>query len=691
MVLKKFISKKKEFLYEENDGRVYFVNPFEAIIIGDDGRTIWLNVNLKNYSTKSSLKHYLPIKRVSKGTSLDFQLEGIPLKKILQDEIFYDILNVSKFIELDRDGFFFQFIQENSGADVDLEYAKLTLMTKMSYIYQFFNQLNEKKSSNPARIEFGINASIIRSVEKFNDTDINSLEEFYNFLENWKITRKNTRDLLDNPNMVLIAGDLIGDEYLHYNPMTRNKSFVEQDLNELKVKFDEYFKDLIIDPNTKNSFFNSINLVEILNGEIPPQGGAILIDSGGTGKSLLVSRMEQFLSHLKTRSKKKGALVKRRGEGDITSYVNAGPQLIQRWYTGSKVKDVISNRSDEYNLVQEAVDRGVPSFLIIDEAQKLIEKEDNSSGGDRINAINSWKKFIQDRNKGGVTGFVITILIANTTRDKINGPLSQSGERLTVIEIGHPKNKTLWIDLLKLYFKNIQVEEKEKKLEIFAQLLLYHLSVVKLETNSPSPREVESMCKNFLNPNSSLDPFAQAAEARKGNREQSIDNFHNFLEFIKSKLIEKLNSGENIKNGESLNSVISNYEAIISKLENINQEETRSSTSTEEIIKEWEEKKKLLRRCIKFIDKNSPPQNNSQIKANNNTNRIIMQILEFLYKNIHLFSQITLNNKIDEKKNILLKTHNILQKTINNKSINMEEFNFKEQVIRSIIDNSFFQ
>lgn len=684
--------RKTEYLYQMKEGTAYV--SINSVVMSNDNRTLWLNVSTRNFSFKQSAFYPIQIKRKSVGLNDDFTLISVPesMYSSLTKSYEYTQRRINGFIELDNEGFFLDIIYRNFGERSDEEYARTTLFRKIQILFQIMKAKieSEKETENIIESNFSIDFQIL--LKKITSNDLDNLKFFIDFINNGlkegTLKQSSIHDLLENDNYVLICGDLVGDEDLMYNSITQITSFKEHDTSKIEQLYSRFFGNIIIDESIKSTFETCMGIDSISAGLKPQYGGVILIDTGGTGKSLLKNALNNFATEL-------GACVKERGEGDVTSYKNAGPQLVKRWYRGSKVKDHISSKVEE-DLVKEAIKRRVPSFLIIDEAQRLIEKE--RPGSDNINAINSWKKYIQEMNKGGVTGLVVTLLIANSDKENIDKPLQQGGERLTLVKLGQPREKSIWIRLLNLYFKDNKINHSETKFEILSELLLFHLSVVTTEEFALSPREVEAICKKSIGGGVDQNKsFIERVKSLKSseNKTKEID-FKQVLNDVKKELVKFIQEPNALIPNNNYNDVIREYDRIISQIDDIYNDQTReihsSTTSTDDIIKEWEEKKELLKRCVEIINKNTPPKSKPQMKANLKTNEIILKILHFLGKNMGEFSQIVTSERVDEKRNLLFQIYGTIYKQIyKGQPPSFEEARLVTETLNSIIDGNFFK
>ncbi|NQZ85784.1 MAG: AAA family ATPase, partial [Nanoarchaeales archaeon] len=425
-----------EVLGQIRVGESYYISPSLCLYTDVNRKTLWLDLNLdfKKLSKKNSGMYNFMITRSKVGFLDDFKYMDLTLK----------------------------FLNE---------------------ILENFPTADEQ--GNPAP-NYGIleKLNMISSNAKDNltETQKNIINDLIIFLSNLRTLPLNK--LLGENNYTLLLGELSPDEELANRVVTENIVFEKKDSTNLP----KYFEDVIIDQKVKNSIYTALGIPSILSGDKPRTGGGILIDWGGTGKSMMKASLIAFFLSI-------GAEVKEKDQGDITSYVNAGPQLIKTWYRGGKMEG--TDGEEEIDLVKAARKNKTPSILIIDEAEDFIREPAGNEKSPLGNVTGTLKRFIQDVEKGGVTGYVITLLIANIDKDDIHGPLRQGAERLKAIHIGPPKQDELWNKIFKFGFKNLKFENNFIDDNLFAELLIEFNAFVSHEKFSVSPRRFMGFCSDY--------------------------------------------------------------------------------------------------------------------------------------------------------------------------------------------------
>ncbi len=475
-------------------GKPYYVSP--ALLCTDSNlRTLWLNINSKYFEDKPSLSKNFCITRIEEGTEQDFTFNTIPYflrdSETGQEYVkYFSIKNLKNLFDIFYGGGGIN----DGGDDIDKLIRHLTIPKKIEILTSIKKTLINGNEQELQELSQGYPGYLIDAVDKrMNKDDINTLEYFGKYI--LKYVKKETMDsVLINEDYTKILGDLTSSEELKNVCISENITFKRHEEADIIRLMDECFDHIIMSPDVKKAFYRAMNLQSIISGKKAERGGAILIDYGGTGKSMLKKGIIKFAEKL-------NATVKEKGQGDITSYVNAGPQVIQKWYRGSKSNDEITGGNKEEDLLQNARKNRVLSFLIVDEAENLIKKESNNGGNTRnLDTINTWKKFIQEHEKGGVTGYVTTLLIANMERDEIDGPLSQGGERLEAIRIGQPNDEQTWLRLLEMYVSKSNLTfSGHNDLSILARLLLHYKNNIAFsEEFCPSQRTIEFFIKSYL-------------------------------------------------------------------------------------------------------------------------------------------------------------------------------------------------
>ena len=394
-----------------------------------------------------------------------------------------------------------------------------------------------------------------KAKEKLNSSLVEELKLFLKFIQS--LHKVPLKELLEDKSKSLLFGSLSLKDELDNAVATLSVEFKKIDDDTVKRVFNDTFSNLCLLDEQYSAIFSAIGFREWSLGKVSKRGGAIFVDYGGTGKSLSKSSIKNFATLL-AKSVETKCEIKEVTSGEISSYVNSGPQTVQRWYLGSKVSDVISGKQS--NLVEKARENRFPSFLIVDEAKDLIKDESQRKIGESSKeTVESFKRFIQDLEKGGVTGFVITILIANMRPEEIDGPLSQGGERLKPIWFGHPQKPELWSAVAKYHITNNNLDFglklEELPLENIGKVLLKqqeYLRTILLNLDSHkehleeaggiSQREFAELTSEFKNRSSDSRDSVIGFDILKFRNTEEIKKvffFAQFLEFLIEKAIEK--------------------------------------------------------------------------------------------------------------------------------------------------------
>lgn len=488
------IWQKPEYIGELRKG-LYYINLSESIFIDEDLRTIWVRLSSIAFSKNSSDYFNIPIERIDTGTPNDFRLISFPKVDYYKNKKYYSQISIGNLKKLFS---FFDFgnVEQNNNQDESIEQE----IKKHNFIF-LTEQLEAIKSVDETQQQLPKKYSDFK--KKITKDELNIAFDFINLIKSKSIRKAPINDLITNEDYSLIMGNLSPVEELNYLCGTEVLDFKKHEEKKVLESFDKHFAKIKINNALKNEFFNRVGMEKLIRGEKLEYGGIVLLDFGGTGKSLLKEALRNFIKDMG------GAFVEK-DVGDISSYMNSGPQTIQRWYRGSKVIDYISTVK-ELDLVAEARKNKVPSYLVIDEAEDLIEDENKKSfGKSSLNTINSLKKFIQHVNKGGVVGYVGTILIANMTPENVDQTLLQGGERLKGLWLGQPninleykidENSAIeqWVEIIEYIISesNLKFEKNTYKPKCLAKLLFYNLRFIDelLRNNSQNYNKYE--CERF--------------------------------------------------------------------------------------------------------------------------------------------------------------------------------------------------
>ena len=441
-----------------------------SIYTDEDKRTIWLDLESNNFNLNTAKGSFIyAVIRKDVGTARDFSFLPLSFSQ--------NSLVSSKSINLLNDEDFW-----NVFTNPEKNFVYEPISEKINFIQEILHNIKAAKDQNK---KIPLSEEILKKLE-LNEDEINILLKIKDEIK--KINKKHINELLYEKRYSLLIGELTLEEEI------LNKVATEEDnIKKPSITFEEvakYFEDVIIDDKIKQEVYLGMSLPEIIAGKKPKSGGVILIDRGGTGKSLLKSRFIELFKRMK-------AEVKEKSQGDITSYVNSGPQVIKKWYRGGPTDQVTGH--EEVDLVGAAKKNGIPSLLVIDEAEEFIRENKNSSQRDSVNALNTLKKYIQDAEKGGVTGYVITLLIANMNEKEIHEPLKQGAERLKPIYLGPPSSIEIWEKVIKnVVIEKNKLEFKENQnLKLLAELLLKHNNTVSDEGFVITPRELSAYSSEY--------------------------------------------------------------------------------------------------------------------------------------------------------------------------------------------------
>jgi hypothetical protein len=499
----------------------FFYVALSCIYTDINKRTVWIDLESKSFSFKQFGIFKYVLKRVNGGTSKDFSFlpitftgNGMSSLKILR--LFDDII-------------FWAEIKKLTQSRDNLELN--SIRSKMNLIFNIMSNIaQKKKEGNEPQLE-----EFIKDALNLTQDDLLLIQNFTKFVD--LLPKKNMQDLLLNSRYSLLNGQLTLKEDMSNKVISEVVSCnVPEgfDINKLK----SYFADVKLSDEIFEKVLIGMGIDRILRGQKPKTGGIILIDHGGTGKSLLKKALIELFESF--HYKGKSSVVKEKEKGDITSYDNSGPQTIKKWYRGGPTDEVTGEAEED--LVAVAKSSGLPSLLVIDEAAEFIREKTGGKGD-----VDALKKYIQDSGKGGVTGYVLTLLIANIDEKNIHAPLGQGSERLTIIEVGTPRDIDSWLNVINnVFFEQNKLKFKDnldqKKL---AELLLLHKASVSHEIYEISPRNLNGFSseyylkysENLVSGDNKLNAFQKMMPRKeKASNLWEID-FNDFLKHIISDLL----------------------------------------------------------------------------------------------------------------------------------------------------------
>ncbi len=501
---------------ELQNGKFLFVS-INSIFSDNDKRTIWIDLENPNFSLKIPRAAFIyGIKRKSVGESSDFQF--------LPNTFTGDYMTSNKALNILSDSSFWDhFSNERQNFDY------MPISEKVNFIFRLLKQIGQAKSKGQ---DIPLPDDIMKKLE-LSELDLKMLENIKIFIE--QLPKKPIQDLLMNGRYSLILGNLTIDESMENKVATEEDIIVKPKITSSDVA--SLFDGVILDMEIKEKIYSGLSLPDILNGKKPKTGGVILIDHGGTGKSLIKKQIIKLF-------KKMGAETKEKSQGDITSYVNAGPQVIKKWYRGGSSSEVTGR--EEVDLVAIAKKKGIPSLLVIDESEEFI-RERKDSRHDPVNALNTLKKYIQDAEKGGVTGYVLTLLIANIDAEEIHAPLQQGAERLTLVYLGPPNSIRIWNDVIKYIVEENKLDfEKNFNSEILAKILFEFQKNVSHERYAITPRKLGAYCSEYYTKHTETgskvaDDFSYFEKIMKKNENSKVwrIDFRQFLNHIIEELLSE--------------------------------------------------------------------------------------------------------------------------------------------------------
>lgn len=558
----------------------YYVSAFHSLRTDNDYKTIWLDLETKKgfftYSSESDYK--FPIIRKSLGKKEDFGL----------------FLN-NKFLPL------FNLFQANS--------------IPIPVIVDFI--LNPEKLGQENQY---LISQILELRKNFSDEDKKELLKFSQFVQN--LRKEPLPKLLDDKKYSLLFGNLNFQERIDNKVLTEKNPELKR-INITEDDIHECFGNIILSDSIFNNVFSALGLKDIFADppQLPKSGGAIFIDMGGTGKSLMKAGLKAFWKKIG------GECIEKNGIAEFGHDTNYA-RLIGSWYFGYDEKGY-----DKVGLFNLAVKNKVPSLLIIDEADRFVKSSNNEYKDESADLIiTEFKKYLNERDKGGVFGYVITLFIANVAWEDLNPQLRQGDSRLTPVYFGPPNDENEWLDLIDIYFNecNFQFKERSKKDDsILANLILIHNKCMNNEIYKIPPRKFSDFCKKYLS------KYYKEERKREGetrvkkifaslfskNNVNMVINYKNFLEhFIDDLLLNevKLSKGN-----------VSYYKNLYYKyINNENQEDSEEKAEFDE-FKEIFEDIDTLR--IMFAKKYFEIFSNDKILSNEEV-KVIWRVLLFKYR-----------------------------------------------------------
>jgi hypothetical protein len=503
----------------------FFYVALSCIYTDINKRTVWIDLESKSFSFKQFGIFKYVLKRVNGGTSKDFSFLPIAFTG--------NGMSSLKILRLFDDITFWAEIKKRTEIKENLELS--SIRSKMNLIFNIISQIaQQKKEGNEPQLE-----EFIKDGLNLTQDDLLLIQNFTKFVD--LLPKKNMQDLLSNSRYSLLNGQLTLKEDMS------NKVISEVDSCNVPEGFDinklkSYFADVKLSDEIFEKVLIGMGIDRILRGEKPKTGGIILIDHGGTGKSLLKKSLIELFESFHYRGK--SSVVKEKEKGDITSYVNSGPQIIKKWYRGGPTEEVTGEAEED--LVAVAKNSGLPSLLVIDEAEEFI-REKTHGERDPLNALETLKRYIQDSSKGGVTGYVLTLLIANIDEKNIHAPLGQGSERLTIIEVGTPRDIDSWLNVINnVFFEQNNLKFKDNlDLKKLAKLLLLHKHNVSHEIYEISPRNLNSFSsdyylkysENLVTGNNKLNAFQKMMPRKEEVSNLWEIDFNDFLKHIISDLL----------------------------------------------------------------------------------------------------------------------------------------------------------
>ena len=491
---------------------IYYL-PISSLYVDENLLTLWVDLSIekKIISKKEKGVFNFQINRISKGTRNDFK---IPLK----EEIF-------KIFEI-------------------FKQHKLPLNEVINFI------MNPEQLGNKNE---GLIELIKRITSHFKENDFENLQRLQILIND--LPRKKISLLLSEKKYSLILGSLDKSEEVKNKVLTHTLTQLKK-VNISKEDVDACFNNIIISEKVFRQVVDALNLNNIIAGVPPTSGGAVFIDMGGTGKSLMVEGLQKFWRTIG------GTSITKNGIAEFTGDINYA-KLIESWYLGS---DNDNKNYDKKGLLDCAIEDEIPALLIVDEADRFIRTSTDNYEDKAADLITTeFKKYLQRFGKSqGVGGYVLTLFIANITFDDINPQLRQGGERLTPVYFGPPTSVEDWIELMNIYFKSGNLNFKNNNIEFkkkLAELILLHNSLMNKEVYMIVPRKFgPGFCEDYLSNHFTSEDLNQNTQSRTDARYEAlhtktkdysqtiIDNNDFFIHIIEDLLlIEVQNARMNVE------------------------------------------------------------------------------------------------------------------------------------------------
>jgi hypothetical protein len=466
---------RPDFIGETRTG-TYYVAPYESLKADYNLTTIWLDLETKkgHFYKKAISAYNCPVIRVSLGKKDDFTLY---------------------------------------------------INRKFKPLFEIFKNISPTPIPIPQMIEIILNPQILGEKQQqlvedithltknLTQEDRKDLIKFHKFVQNLKTT--DITKLLNESKYTLIFGNLSSDDKFNNNVATQTEIELKQQNLTLK-DIEEVFGGIILDDKIFTQVFTSLGLQDICSKppKPPKTGGAIFIDMGGTGKTLMKDALKKLWIN-----KLGGECIEKNGIAEFSKAENYAA-LIGSWYHGYEGKE---EGYDKKGLVKAANENKVPSLLIIDEADRFIR--DSKSGYQDQAAELIIIELKRHLNKS-TQSKVLTIFIANVDEKDLNPQLKQGGTRLTSVYFGPPKNQKDWIELIDMYIREskLQFENRTSQYDkLLANLILEHNKNMPHEKYMIVPRKFgPNFCNRYLNNYSKDDTKENTHKGSKPERLFSI-------------------------------------------------------------------------------------------------------------------------------------------------------------------------
>lgn len=469
----------------------YYIDITNSLRVDENFRTLWIDLDSQRLSKDYTLVNSVPIFRKDSGSKEDFLLKGIPEfykdkegKTLMRWHSFKELHELFEIFILGGEKRVFSREEEN----LEIFVKGFSLLDRIDYLRNFANSEEQIpiKSLEKAR----------KIIQKNKEGFLTILQYFEDFIQK-NVKKESIDTLIEQGNYSLVFGELSPDEYMENISFTLQSSFRELDPQRVEDLLFRTLDGIAISNRGIDEIIEGLGLARWPVGLAPKKGGCLFHDYGGTGKSLFVERFKEFVKRLGPEfnlNSEEIPYVEEVSTSEISSYSNAGPQIVKRWFMGYDGQpDHISGKKPD--LVKISRERRMPSFLIIDEAKDLILADSARGHNDtNLNTSTSIKRFVQDIKKGGVVGNVIVIMIANMTIDQVDSPIIQRGERLTPVWFGHPRSIEHWNNVIEYHIndKNLNFRQNSVSLEHLSRLLIRNLELIRAQMNNP-PNNAEEI------------------------------------------------------------------------------------------------------------------------------------------------------------------------------------------------------